>query len=164
MRSSAYGIESPARAERPEPPAPEAKWGLTFKADIPKELPPPPVNALNAQVGSHGYGTTSPAKGPLFEYKPEPLWVPPAKSVGFPAPPPVPRSSLNDSVASHYGASYQPHNPYNSGFEDSQGEDSMSERRSSVSNVTKTTRTVTKKTVVEEYEEGQEPEGEPEEF
>jgi hypothetical protein len=109
----------------------------------------------HTQVGSHGYGSSSPAKGTKVEYQPEPLWVPPAKSVGFPAPPPVPRSSLNDSVASHYGADYQPHNPYNSSFDESQADEAQTERRSSV---TKTTRTITKKVVTEEYEEGQEPE------
>lgn len=150
VRSSAYGVESPARVERPEPAASEPKWGLTYKAAIPNELPPPPVNALNASVGSHGYGTASPEKGQLVEYKPEPLWVPPARSTGFPVPPPVPRSSLNDSVSSHYGANYQPHNPYSAGFEDSQMEDEE-HHRSTSSAITRTVKTTTKK-VVEEYE------------
>lgn len=51
VRSNGYGTVAPAVAPKPEPKPQEPKWGMTYKAEVPKELPPPPRSSLNDKVG-----------------------------------------------------------------------------------------------------------------
>eukprot|EP00911_Craspedida_sp_UC1_P002692 UC1_evm1s1977 len=96
VRSSKYGKELPpgAQAERPDEKVSEPVWNMTYKADIPAELPEAPRNKLTDQVGSHSYGHASPDVAELLLPEPEPVWLPSSAKPGIPEPAPVSRSAL----------------------------------------------------------------------
>eukprot|EP00049_Salpingoeca_infusionum_P017922 m.354972 g.354972 ORF g.354972 m.354972 type:complete len:484 (-) comp17146_c0_seq1:387-1838(-) len=111
VRSHGYGSAdyTPKQSEKPGPKDQGPVWASTLKLDIAPEAPPVARNALTDQVGSHGYGTVSPEKGPRYEIEPKPLWIPSnSPRVKLSDAPPVPRSRLNDRVRSHYGRDYDP--------------------------------------------------------
>lgn len=91
------------RGQKAEP-IPEPSWAPTLQRSpgVPgvDQMAPAPVNKLNEQVASHGYGTVAPERGPMVEVVPEPVWVPPHfRPKPIPQPPPPPRSSQYDHVS-----------------------------------------------------------------